>query len=129
MITFFISFTIYCFMTKIIARKTIAKKEVLVPVCEWSSWWNDSFELILVRKMKFMLVIISFLVVALIFYGSFDGSFENIGIAFRIFFIFLLRWLCDLSACISLGNLRILSKILVLFSNFKLLFNWSVFFL
>jgi hypothetical protein len=35
-------------MTKIIARKTIAKKEILVPDCERPSWWNNSYELILV---------------------------------------------------------------------------------
>jgi hypothetical protein len=75
-------------MTKNIARKLIAKKEILVPGYERPSWWNKSFELILVllvRRIKFMLVIISFHVVAF----SVDGSFYNISIAFSIFFIFL----------------------------------------
>jgi hypothetical protein len=64
-------------MTKIIARKTIAKKEILVPGCERPSWWNNSFELILVvlvRRIRFLLVIISFPIVSFIV----DGSFENI---------------------------------------------------
>jgi hypothetical protein len=76
-------------MTKIIARKTIAKKEILVLVCERPSWWNKSSKLILVifvRRLSFLLVNIAFHVVAF----TLDGAFENIGINFRLFFIFLL---------------------------------------
>jgi hypothetical protein len=83
MITSCIISTIYCFMTKIIARKEITKKEILVPGCERPSWWNNSSELILVfivRRIRFLLEIISFHVVVFIV----DGSFENIIIAFRI---------------------------------------------
>jgi hypothetical protein len=72
-------------MTKIIARKTIAKKEILVSGCERSSWWNKYYELILVRRIIFLLVIISFPIVVFIV----DGAFENVGIDFSIFFIFL----------------------------------------
>jgi hypothetical protein len=91
-------------MTKFIVRKTIAKKEILVPSCERSSWWNNSYELILVvimRRIRFLLVIISFHAIAFIFYGA----FENISITFRFFFIFLLCWLCDLSVCIFLEGI------------------------
>jgi hypothetical protein len=73
-------------MTKIIAIKKISKKEILVPGCERSRWWNDSYELILVRRIRLFLVMISFLVATFIV----DGSFDNIGIYFRILFIFLL---------------------------------------
>jgi hypothetical protein len=75
-------------MTKIIARKTIDKKYILVSGCERPSWWNNSFEimlLVLVRRVRFLLVIISFPSTAFII----DGVFENIIIAFIIFFIFL----------------------------------------
>jgi hypothetical protein len=91
-------------MKKIIASKTISNKEILVPVCPRPSWWNKSFELILVnlvRILRFMWVMISFPTTAFIV----DGSFENIGIDFCIFFIFLFLWLCDLSSCISLEGL------------------------
>jgi hypothetical protein len=104
MITSCIRSTIYFFMTKIIARKTIAKKEILVPVCERSSWWNNSFEIflfVLVRRIGFFLVIISFHVVSFII----GGPFENISIDFRIFFILFSRWHCDFNACISLGGI------------------------
>jgi hypothetical protein len=76
MITSFISSTIYCFMTKNIARKTIAKKEILVTGCEseWPSWWKDSSEFILVvlvRRIRFLLVVISFIYIVFIVDGSF----------------------------------------------------------
>jgi hypothetical protein len=58
-------------MTKIIARKTIAKKAILVLVCERSSWWNDSSKLNLMRRIRFLLVIISFLATTLIVDGAF----------------------------------------------------------
>jgi hypothetical protein len=85
MITSSISSTIYFFMTKIIAIKTIAKKDILVSVWERSFWWNNSFELILVGKIIFLLVINSFPIVAFIV----DGAFETIGITFSFFSIFL----------------------------------------
>jgi hypothetical protein len=72
-------------MTKIIARKIVAKEEILVSGCKRPSWWNNSSELIfvvLVRRIKFLLVIIPFLFSTLIFYGS----FENVSRAIRIFF-------------------------------------------
>jgi hypothetical protein len=61
-------------MTKIIKRKKIAKKDILVLVCERPSWWNNSSELslvILVRRLGFMLVIIAFPVFSFIVDGSF----------------------------------------------------------
>jgi hypothetical protein len=75
-------------MTKIIARKTIAKKEILVPGCERYYWWKNCSELILVvlvRRIRFMMVIISFPTGAFIV----DGAFENIIIDFILFFIFI----------------------------------------
>jgi hypothetical protein len=76
------------FELKIIARKTIAKKEILVLGSERPSRLNNSSQFILVvlvRRIKLLLVIISFPVTAFIV----DGSFENISIVFRLFFIFL----------------------------------------
>jgi hypothetical protein len=93
--------TIYYFMTKIIARKTIAMNDILASVCERYSWWNNSSKLILVGRIIFLLVINSFPTTSFIVYGA----FENIGITFSFFFIFLFLWLCDLSACISVGGL------------------------
>jgi hypothetical protein len=68
-------------MTKLISIKTIAKKEILVPGCERHSWWNNSYELILVRRIIFLLVIISFPTIDFIV----DVSFDNIGIDFMFF--------------------------------------------
>lgn len=73
--------TIYCFMTKIIAWKTTTKKIILVMDCERLIWWNNSFELILVtlvKRTKFLLVLISFPFLSFIV----DGAFADISIAF-----------------------------------------------
>jgi hypothetical protein len=71
-------------MTKIIARKIIARKYILVLVGERTSWWSNSCGLIIVvlmRRIKNLLVMISFPTVAFII----DGFFKNISIDFRIF--------------------------------------------
>jgi hypothetical protein len=68
-------------MTKIIVRITIAKEEILVPDCEWPSRWNNYSKMIIVvvmRIMRFLLIIISFPIVSFFV----DGYFENIGIVF-----------------------------------------------
>jgi hypothetical protein len=85
-ITSCIIYAMYFLMTKIITRKRIAKKNILVSVCERYFWWNKYFELILMGIISFLFVIISFPTVSFIV----DGSFENIGMNFRFFFIFLL---------------------------------------
>jgi len=57
-------------MAKIIARKTIDKKDILIPGCESPCWWNKYPELILVvlvRKTRFLLVIISFPIIFSLF--------------------------------------------------------------
>jgi hypothetical protein len=104
------------------------------------SWWNNYFELILVnlvRILRLMLVIISFPTTSF----TVDGSFENIGIAFRVFFIFLFYGFVMLVIAYPSGvffffsytrnvlmngdnwKIRKLSNISVLFPNFNLLFN------
>jgi hypothetical protein len=60
-------------------KKKIAKKEIWVSGCERPSWWNNSFELILVvlvRRIRFLLVTISFHVVVFIFDGTFHFSLK-----------------------------------------------------
>ena len=42
--------TIQGFMTKIVARKTISKKGMLMPICKWSSWCHGFLNSFLLSK-------------------------------------------------------------------------------
>jgi hypothetical protein len=77
-------------------KKTITKERVLVSSCVRPSWWEISFEYVLIvfgRNVNFLRNIIFSLHVFFVI----DGDFQYINITFIFFFIYFLRWIYNFS--------------------------------